>query len=386
MLKEIIFQLLNYCSANNWAGFDPYDGLNSQILSALPLGKNRLARLFMIQGIKRSPINIRPILMIPKQQNPKGIALFCSALIKLANIGLYHEDRLILSLLDRLLELRSPARSFYCWGYNFPWQNRIILIPRYEPNIIASTFAGNALMDAYERYRDQKFLDSAVSTAHFLLKELNITRAGDDICFSYTPYDQTVIHNANFLGAALLARLYRETKENIFLDYSLKALRFSVNRQNQDGSWFYGADRTQRWIDNFHTGYNLVAINKFKTYVDIVNLENTVQRGYKYYLDHLFTKEGLPKYYHNQLYPIDIHSLSQSLITLIHLEHLDVASLDRAHFIFRWTIANMLDKKGYFYFQIQRLYKNKISYMRWSQAWMLYAMSVFAEKLANANI
>ncbi|GAH53520.1 unnamed protein product, partial [marine sediment metagenome] len=48
--------------------------------------------------------------------------------------------------------------------------------------------------------------------------------------------------------------------------------------------------------------------------------------------------------------------------------------IDRAEEVLRWTIDKMWNKKGYFNYQITRFYKNTIPYMRWSQAWMFYAM------------
>ena len=42
-------------------------------------------------------------------------------------------------------------------------------------------------------------------------------------------------------------------------------------------------------------------------------------------------------------------------------------------------MENMRDREGYFYYQVQPFYKNRISYMRWSQAWMLLALSTLLE-------
>src|SRR5207249_7528984 len=80
-------KLLAYCRANDWAGYDPYDAVNSQVFTALPFLNARLPRLVLTQALKRSPINIRRLLRIPKTQNPKAIALFLSAFLKLSRIG-----------------------------------------------------------------------------------------------------------------------------------------------------------------------------------------------------------------------------------------------------------------------------------------------------------
>ena len=263
-LENAIISLLDYCHKNDWAGFDPFDGLNSRVFIALPFLQNRLCRLILIQSMKRSPINLRRILLVPKNQNPKGIALFCSSLFKLSSLQLLEHDDHILPLLRRLIDLRSQKQPYYCWGYNFDWQNRAFFLPKFEPNIICTTFAGNALLDAYDKYADARYLDMAISAGQFLLQALNITTNKDGLCFSYTPFDHGQVHNANLLGAAYLARLYSITDKKELLDIALKAVRFSVSRQNEDGAWPYGENKRQQWVDNFHTGYNLVALKEIQ--------------------------------------------------------------------------------------------------------------------------
>jgi len=257
-------------------------------------------------------------------------------------------------------------------------------LPKFEPNIICTTFAGNALIDAYEKYANTEYLDMAFSAGQFLLQGLNITGNKDELCFSYTTHDRGQVHNANLLGAAYLARLYSLTAEKEFFDFALKAVRFSVARQNEDGSWPYGESETQRWVDNFHTGYNLVALKKFCQYTGNENFIDNIQRGFYYYRKNFFTADGLPKYYHNRIYPIDIHSIAYSIITLAELNTFDESAMDLAMLICKWGLENMQSEKGYFYYQQKRFFKNRISYMRWSQAWMLLSLSALLEHCEQA--
>ena len=164
-------ELLAYCRANDWAGHDPYDALNSRLLSALPFLDSRLPRLALTQALKRSPIDIRRFAMVPPTQNPKGIALFLTALIKMERAGVPQRD-LAAFMIDRLWALRSPDVPYWCWGYSFPWQTRTVLVPRQSPNLVCTTFAGNALLDAYERLHDHQLLDMATSAAGYLVDEL----------------------------------------------------------------------------------------------------------------------------------------------------------------------------------------------------------------------
>src|SRR5713226_1349070 len=116
--KVAILKLLHYCRANDWAGYDPYDALNSRVFEALPFLDSRLPRLVLTQALKRSPINIRRLLLIPKKQNPKAIALFLSALIKLSRIGMANQEDLAELMIERLIALRSVDMPYWCWGYS----------------------------------------------------------------------------------------------------------------------------------------------------------------------------------------------------------------------------------------------------------------------------
>ena len=48
-----------------------------------------------------------------------------------------------------------------------------------------------------------------------------------------------------------------------------------------------------------------------------------------------------------------------------------------ANKVLHWTIENMQDQKGYFYYQLKEGISSKIPYMRWSNAFMFYAMSYY---------
>jgi len=324
-------------------------------------------------------------LLVPRAENPKALALFCSTLLILSKMGLFKNNDAILQLLKRMVELKSPGRPYSCWGYHFDWQARDGFLPKFDPNIICTTFAGNALLDAYDNFTDSESRTMAISAGNFILHGLNITTGDDEICFSYTPFAQDQIHNANLLGAEYLARLYSITKEEKFLEPAKKAVRFSIRRQNEDGSWPYGEDGTQRWVDNFHTGYNLVALKKFSEYTGDRDVMGSVRKGLEYYRENFFTGDGVPKYYHNQLYPIDIHAIAYSIVTLVEFREYDKGNIDLAKRIFAWSMNNMWSEDGYFYYQQHRLYKNRIPYMRWSQAWMLYALATLASALSESD-
>jgi len=98
--------------------------------------------------------------------------------------------------------------------------------------------------------------------------------------------------------------------------------------------------------------------------------------GFDYYINTFFTKEGIAKYYHNSIYPIDIHAPAQLVVTLIKLGKFEEQK-ELANRVLHWTIENMQSKKGYFYYQINKTFSSKIPYIRWAQAWMFYALSAY---------
>jgi len=385
VIKDTTLRLLTYCRANEWAGYDPYDALNSRLFKALPFLNFKIARLALTQGIKRCPINFRPLLLVPKTTNPKGIALFLSSLTKLSKIGFVNRENDKDAMADKLLALRSHDKRYSCWGYNFDWQTRGELVPKGSPNIICSTFAANALLDAYELSRKSLCLDAAVSAAEFILDVLFWRERGSIACFSYTLLGRSEIHNANLLGAALLCRISRVSGQPRFIEPALDAARYSVAKQHDDGSWDYGELPSQRWIDNFHTGFNLVALKQLKKFNGTAEFDHAIRRGLEYYKDHFFREDGAPRYFHDATYPIDIHSVAQSVITLIELNDFAQGNIRLAHTVLNWGLRNMWDPRGFFYFQKRANYTVRTPFMRWSQAWMFMAISTFLEVHNDEN-
>ena len=277
-------------------------------------------------------------------------------------------------MIERLRDLRSPGMDYWCWGYSFPWQTRTIVVPSGAPNLVCTSFVANALLDASDHGGDSQCLNMAVSAADYILNELYWTEDGA-AGFSYPlPLLRTQVHNANFLAAALLCRVYRCTNEEKFLLPALRVARYSVSKQHPDGSWHYGEAATQRWIDNFHTGYNLCALQAISRYAATAEFDEALQRGFEFYRSHFLREDGSVRYFHDRNYPIDIHCVAQSILTLLTLKEMDPGNLPLAHSVLRWASAHLWDDRGFFYYRVLRSCTNRVSYMRWSQAWMLLAM------------
>jgi hypothetical protein len=92
------------------------------------------------------------------------------------------------------------------------------------------------------------------------------------------------IHNANFLAAALLGHAYSNTGDVKFLLPALKVARCSADKQQANGSWYYGEKASQRWIDNFHSGYNLCALRNLSRHAATTEFDHVIRRGFEFYL------------------------------------------------------------------------------------------------------
>jgi len=378
-IEESFLKLRKICERDNFKGWDIFDGLNSRVFQSIPIIRNnRLARLAWIQFFKKSPINFRKIALIQKEYNPKGLGLFLSGYCRLYHID-RNEDNLntIKFLTKELISLQSDGWSGSCWGYNFDWQARAFFQPKFTPTIVATTFIGNALLDAYEIIKDEKLLSISCSIADFILHDLNKSYdSAGKFAFSYSPDDNTQVFNASLLGSQMLSRIYTYTKKEELIQEARKSVEFCCQNQHEDGSWYYGTAPYQNWIDSFHTGYNLECLGEYQKYSGDQSYQANISIGLNYYLNTFFTKEGKPKYYHNSIFPIDPHCTAQLVTTLWNLklfkEHQEL--IDN---VLIWTINNLQDTTGYFYYHKNKFYTNKIKYMRWAQAWMFLALSTY---------
>jgi uncharacterized protein YyaL (SSP411 family) len=214
----------------------------------------------------------------------------------------------------------------------------------------------------------------ALSIKDFILDDLNRTEEDFGSCFSYSPIDNTAIHNANLLGASFLIRLYRYTKDESIKDVALKSLSYSMKFQREDGSWFYADTDIQRWIDSFHTGFNLQSLMYFLGEELGNGFQGAFKKGVEFYAQNFFRSDGTPLYYHDRPDPIDIHSAAQAVVFF---SWMGEKYRDLAENVLDWMVSNLQDRTGYFYYRKGKILKNKISYIRWSQAWAFHALTEY---------
>ena len=393
-IEQSFNDLFAWCRARNYAGYDPFDALNSRLFNLTPLKYSRTARLLWTQALKRSPWNLRSLALVPPQRNAKGLALFA-----LAALGNYRrlkkqegdtgETRAATakseaqSLLTELARLETRGYSGSAWSYNFPWQSRNFFAPKGTPMIVPTAFAARAFVEAHQEFGNEDYLRMAIGSCDFILNDLKRTvETDEEICFSYSPLDDTQIFNASLLAAETLASVAPLTKAPAFCDYATRAARYVARRQRADGSWAYGAGPGQQWTDNFHTAYVLLSLSRIMKSVcgAEIDLRSSLQRGYAFWRERFFLADGWPKYYHDSLYPADAHAAATAIITLLEFRETDPGARALAEQIAAWALSNLRDDSGFFYYQRRRFHTVRTPYMRWTEGWMLYALARLLEE------
>ena len=381
-IKKSLLKLEKYVRINNYEGYDPYDALNSDLLNNFD---NKYIRVLLTQFFVYNPLNIRYFFKINKSLNPKALGLFLSAYCKLYKCGVINKeffDEVSSKIVDLILGLRSKDFDNYCWGFNFNWQDTSRNTRKWFPTIVISSYVGNSILDLYEINKLKKYLDVSKSICNFILEDIKISKNRFGICFSYTPIDNHTVHNANCLGAAFLSRVYNITKTKKLLDFAESAFNFSVSYQKNDGSWAYNINlnnKKERYQIDFHQGFIIDSLVDYLRHVDFENNEykQSLIKGADFYFNHQFQKNGQSNWRLPHSFPIDIHHQAQGIISSVKMYELfrEKKYLDFGEIVTKWTIKNMQDYDGYFYYQKWPFFINKISYIRWGQAWMMMALS-----------
>ena len=379
-VDEALGDLEDFLRRSGLRGWDPYDALNSPLVRGLSFGL-KYPRIAFTQALKICPINLRPALGIRPSYNPKGLGLFLAGCLRRMTL---HDDpryeETARWLVGKLHELRSLGYSGACWGYPFPWQSRAFFVPRWTPTIVNTAFVAHALLDAADLLEDESCLVMARSACDFILNDLRRREEDGALCFSYTPIDDLAVHNANILGAGLLARVGARTGEEELLETARRSARYLLRHQHADGGWWYAEPEYQHWVDSFHTGFNLESLLRVIRHAEMPEARGHLELGYRYFLRRFFEADGTPRYFHDKTDPIDIHCPTQAFVTISELWEIEPAP-ELMSRLARWFLERMRAPTGYFYYRLGRFGPNRIPYLRWGQGWAYHGLTRLEEFL-----
>lgn len=374
-METACLHLLTEFNHTHFAGYDPFDSLNSSLFQSLPLISNqRFFKLIWLQLHKRLPINLRPYLGVAPSCNPKAIALILMGLVyQYKRTQDKNSLELAKTLADQLIDppISLKNQSGKGWGYPFPWQARAFFVERDVPNIIVTSYVANALALLKTEVDDPRYTDALIEAGRFIVHHLHEPQAH---YFCYIPGEFVLVHNANLWGAVTVARAGLLSHQLEWLTLARRACEITIKAQQNNGSWVYGMLPHHQFIDGFHTAYNLEALHDYQQITGENSFNHAIKKGLTYYRTHFFEKNGAVKYYYNKNYPLDSHSVAQAILTLSKLG--DTHDIETLKKIIEFAFSQLYSFRTHqFYYQKYRIFTNKISYLRWTQAWMYYSLS-----------
>ena len=389
--EEIAHKLLENVFSDDFKGYDPYDIKAHPFFRTLIHwgNKSRPAEIFreiILELVYQHPNLTRTLFNIKPAHNAKALGLIGTSCVELSLINKPHSN-LIQNAQLRIDELLSQyqvnTQEGIGWGYPFDWQSSK-LIPANTPNGIVSTAVGEYFWTRYLVTGNTVFLQKCIQIARFL-NQLPADEVTDGaLCFSYVPHYQNYIHNLNLFVADFLIKTGQKSGNISWVERGNMAINYTLNDQHENGAFDYNGppEAPKNGIDNYHTGFVLRMLKSCLHYTGREDVKEALEKGLKFYLNHFFTEEGIPKMKPDSVYRIDIHSAAEAVNCLVFLADTCEEALPVAESVLQWTLHNLydLENKDFFYAVSKsrftgRTYRSEIKYMRWSQAWMLRALS-----------
>lgn len=385
-IHESILRLFGWLEENDYRGYDTFDGLSAKFVRPLTL-ENKFLQIALQQGVRRFPLNLRPLLGVDKGYSSKGMGFLARGFIRLNQATgdpIWSEKAKF--CLQWLMDNRSPGYSGACWGNHFDYRSRNGYFAKGVPTVVWSSLIGHAFLDAFDYFGNDEYLQIANSICEHYLLDIRTYPDGEGVCINYTPGTDSWVHNANTLAGCFLARTYSQTKNESYLALAQKAMQYTAQHQRSNGSWYYAEKANAHWVDNFHTAYVLDCFKHYARSTGDSRFDTNLANGYEFWKKTFFLNDGTPRYYDFKTLPLDIQCSSQAIDTLVFFSDQDPEALPLALKVAQWTIKNMQDGSGHFYYRrYSRLLVNKTATLHWGQATMLCALAGLYNQLGKQS-
>ncbi|HEV7529601.1 MAG TPA: hypothetical protein VGO29_11955 [Solirubrobacteraceae bacterium] len=306
---------------------------------------------------------------------PKALGLFGEAAIKLSTID--PDGDLREEAHEPLTLLAADHSAGDAWGYPFDVQTRWSFYSAYSPNVVVTAFAGGALAKGAEAFGVHHFAVRSTQAAQWVLSKCFNSSLG---AFSYHEHSDTVIHNANLLGARLVWN--QLGSDPCARDAVKRSVERTLAAQASDGTWAYGEGPGLEWNDSFHTGFVLSALVELSD-VDAA-VSDAVARGATAYADAFFGARGEAQLWPNKQFPEDAHAAGTGLSTLAKLNNLTLVDPELlARVANRVVTSTVTDAHAIW--RRNRWTKSHIPYIRWCDAHVACGIADAAVALASSG-
>ncbi len=392
-VKKSLEKLYSWVLKHQYCGWDIYDGLNSPLTRNI---KSPLIKALVLQGNKYSPINVRSVLGIEKGTDLKGMAIFAQAYALLHEVTGEDYYRFEMESAINFIKKKSlkEMQNYDCWASHYYPYIGIdgSTLSTTTPDIIGTSQSIIALIQSYKITKNPIEKEIASSAIAYVVDKLFV----DDTeipFFKYTGSHEIPLHvtlNASAQAMEAISIFLQLEDQNKLRSRCEKVSHTLLETQRADGSWVYSMYRngsTKSVQLDFHQGYIIDGLLAYLPYSkNKERIHTCIARAAEYYQAVLFRHDGESYYRYPFPYPVDIHNQAQGIISFSKLSGLDSKYLDFAKQIALWTINNMQDSSGHFYYQKWPIVTNKIPHMRWGQAWMMLALAKLCKNLSQYSL
>jgi len=384
-IRTIFLELMEWIEKEEYKGYDPYDALNCSFLNKIT-SFHPLAQQIIIHIIKNLPFNIRPYLGIEKSYNPTAFALFLESYLNYYQITknsfFLNKCKFFINSLIKMSCINTEKEIG--WSRNFKFVTVKEIHNKDTPLTFLNAKVGLSLTKYYKITKNKRILNLIHNIIYTILKYGKIYNTNQGTFIGYAAVKKPrFIFNVNAICAELFLKYIYYVKDKYIDQYNIQNISIDLietllMHQNTNGSWIYGYTFDFKELNNidFHQGFiidSLLEINKLNL-INKSNIEKSYFKGLIFMVKNQIDEKGFFKWRYPQKYPIDIHNQAQGIISLSKYKGKKFDSLLKN--IVNYTIKFFWDeRKKYFYYQKKLFYTIKIPYIRWSEAWMLYALS-----------
>lgn len=376
--REAFEALDQYLVRSNYKGYEFDDLLGSPLVRFLTFGNLFLQRV-AVQAGKLNPINLRPLLGVQKLESTKARGYIARGYLY---YYLCTKDPRWLDAAEEslgwLLRNHSEGYPGFSWGNAFDFASRGGSFRKGLPTVVWTAHIAETFDLGYAITGKREYRDAVLAAGKFVMYGLERHQDARGTCLAYAPGHLNLVHNSNLLGAATCLRCWKHTGESAYLSLAKTAYAWTLSHMHPDGSWAYGLGPQYRWIDNFHTAYNIECLVLAEELGgrDVV-ATSIVEKAYRFWTSHFFLEDGTPKYYHDRVFPLDIQCAAQAIETLAKLSLRFPAALPLADKLVVWTLGKMRKTNGAFGYQVRRFWRNNLESIHWGQATMVSALGSY---------
>ena len=184
--------------------------------------------------------------------------------------------------LEVLESTRCPGYERYGWGYPFDWETRNGTMKHGTPLITSVPYMYEAFREVFSidsSPKWQRILQLIAEHAAYDYHDRQTSERASSCSYTPDPNDPCGVINASAYRAFVLTRASLDLSSSDYRRIAERNMRFVIEAQNEDGSWYYSTDGQRDFIDHFHTCFVLKALAKIEALTGDAECTRAIERG-----------------------------------------------------------------------------------------------------------